>query len=304
MTGLPGTGFLGIDHPLILVRNLDDAIARFASIGFTMAPQSRHPWGTSTCIAIMERSLIELVSIYDEEKLDLLPAGDFRFGRFVQQHLAEREGISLTALNSDDAEGDATAVILRGVACQGTIAFGRDVIRHDGVPDRTSTTLKILASDDLPRLSHFICQQHRPDLIYVPKWSQHANGAQHYSQVTILAEEADQPRVRSRLAQLYGSSAIFDLDDGFGARTGRGSYVVTDRRGIEARYGTLPPDLAAGTEPCYVAIHIKVDDIARAKAVLSANGINHRALDGEIRLPDAGTFANVFVNFTASGAVV
>lgn len=298
------TGFLGIDHPLILVRDLDSAIARFSSIGFTMAPRSRHPWGTGTCIAIMERSLIELVSIDEEEKLDLLPAGDFRFGRFVQRHLAEREGISLTALNSDNANDDATAVILRGIPSQGTIDFGRDVIRHDGTPDRTSTTLKILASDDLPRLSHFICQQHRPDLIYVPQWSNHPNGAQHYSQVTVLASEEDQPRVRSRLTKLYGSSAIFTLADGFGVRTGLGSYVVTDRRGIEARYGVLPPALDAERQPCCVAIHVKVKDLARVEAVLSASGVTHRAVGGEIRLPDAAMFANVFVNFTATGAVV
>ena len=298
------SGFLGIDHPLILVRDLDSAIAKFASIGFIMAPRSRHPWGTSTCIAIMEHSLIELVSIYDEGLLDELPAGDFRFGRFIQKHLSEREGISLTALNSESAEADAALVMSRGVECQGTIDFGRDVKRPDGTPDRTSTTLMILASDDLPRLSNFICQQHRPDLIYVPKWSSHANGARSYSQITILAHTDDQPRIRTRLAGIYGRDALFDLADGFGAATGNGGYVVTDSRGIEARYGALPVELQDERQPCCVAIHIRVPDIERLPPILSASSIRYRLMDGEVRLSDAAEFGNVFVNFTATGKVV
>lgn len=298
------SGFLGIDHPLILVRDLDAAIARFTALGFTMAPQSRHPWGTSTCIAIMERSLIELVSIYDEALLDELPAGDFRFGRFVQKHLSEREGISLTALNSESAADAAAVVTGRGVECQGTIDFGRDVKRPDGTLDRTSTTLKILASNDLPRLSNFICQQHRPDLIYVPKWSSHANGARSYSQVTVLAHAADQPRVRSRLVGIYGREALFDLADGFGATTGNGSYVVTDLKGVERRYGAVPAELKRERQPCCVAIHVRVPDIERMPPILLASSIRHRLMDGEVRLADAAEFGNVFVNFTATGKVV
>lgn len=295
------TDFLGIDHPLIMVRDLDAAIERFQSLGFTMAPQSRHPWGTSTCIAIMNRSLIELVSIYDETLLDEFPAGDFRFGRYVQKQLIEREGISLLALHSTNAEADADAVISRGVECQGTIKFGRDVKRPDGTPDRTATTLKILATSDLPRLSNFICEQHRPDLIYVPKWSNHANGAMSYSQVTIMAATNDQQRVRDRLAGLYGEEAVFSLDDGFGVRTGNGSFVVTDRAGIERRYGDLPAELAEETEPACVAIHIRVPDVAQVADILTAASNEFRLVDGEVRLPDAKKFGNVFVNFSQTG---
>lgn len=294
------TDFLGIDHPLIMVRDLNAAIELFKTLGFAMAPQSRHPWGTSTCIAIMDRSLIELVSIYDESLLDEFPAGDFRFGRYVQKQLNEREGISLLALHSANAEKDAIDVISRGVECQGTIKFGRDVKRPDGTPDRTATTLKILATSDLPRLSNFICEQHRPDLIYVPEWSNHANGALSYNQVTIMASEGDQPRVRDRLVGLYGEEALFTLDDGFGARTGNGSFVVTDRAGVEKRYGDLPAELAAETEPSCVAIHIKVSDIARVVAILSASTHEFRLVDGEVRLIGAKKFGNVFVNFTQS----
>ncbi|MBT9369786.1 VOC family protein [Rhizobium sp. CSW-27] len=298
------TAFLGIDHPLIAVRDLDAAVARYRALGFTFAPQSRHPWGTSTCIAIMDRSLIELVSIYDETLLDSYAAGDFRFGRFVHTHLLEREGVALTALNSDAAEADAAEVVRRGIDCQGTIEFGRDVKRPDGTPDRTATTLKILASPDMPRLSNFICQQHRPDLIYVPQWSAHRNGAMAYSQLTIMADERDQAAVRQRLAGLYGEASLFALEDGFGARTGRGAYVVTDRPGIERRYGAPSLDLCRPSGPCCVAAHIQVPDLERVAAILAESAVPAIAAKDGIRLTDAAAYGNLFLAFSETGQPV
>lgn len=298
------TGFLGIDHPLIAVRDLDEAVMRYRALGFTFAPQSRHPWGTSTCIAIMDRSLIELVSIYDETLLDSYAAGNFRFGRFVHDHLRKREGIALTALNSDAAEADAEQVARRGIECQGTIEFGRDVKRVDGTPDRTATTLKILASDAMPRLSNFICQQHRPDLIYVPQWSTHRNGAICYSQLTIMADEEHQPAVRQRLAGLYGEASLFALEDGFGARSGRGAYVVTNRAGIERRYGALPVDMNQSDGPCCIAVHIKVPDINRVAAILEESAVQAVINEDSIRLTDAAIYGNVFLAFSGTGKPV
>lgn len=290
--------FLGIDHPLIAVRDLDLTIARFSALGFTMAPKSRHPWGTSTCISIMQQSLIEIVSIYDKSLLDELPAGDFHFGRHVYHYLQEHEGIALTALYSEDAENDAAKVAAQGIICQGTICFGRDVVLPDGTPDRTATTLKILYDADLPRLSNFICQQHRPDLIYVPKWSNHANGASSYAQLTIMAKQADQPRVKARLTGLYGEQSLQSLADGFAVKTGNGWYVVTDRAGIEKRYGVLPDGLQEETQPTCVAIHIKVPHLDPVTAILKMNNISYTKSYHLLQLNEAGHYGNVFVNFS------
>lgn len=292
------SNFLGIDHPLITVRDLDLAISRFSALGFTMAPKSRHPWGTSTCISIMQQSLIEIVSIYDEALLDELPAGDFHFGRHVHHYLQEREGIALTALYSDDAENDAAKIAAQGITCQGTIRFGRDVILPDGTPDRTATTLKILYDPDLPRLSNFICQQHRPDLIYVPKWSNHTNGSSSYAQLTIMAELADQPRVQARLTGLYGEQSLQSLADGFAVKTGNGWYVVTDHAGIEKRYGALPEALTQEMQPACVAIHIKVPDLKNIAALLEKHEVRYSGAYNLLSLSEANLYGNVFINFT------
>jgi len=262
-----------------------------------MTPVGKHPWGTSTALAMFDRCLIELMSVYDEKLIDLSPAGDFRFGRTIRDHLAEREGISLLALNSDNAGEDAAIVAVRGIASQGTIEFGRDVVLPDGKADRTATTLKILYDPELPRLSNFICQQHRPDLIYVPKWLEHANGTQGICQVTIMADLADQPRVKQRLAGLYGSEALFSRTSGFGARTGNGIFVVADRETVIAAYGALPSALDKETQPCCVAIHVRAPDADRLIPFLEAAGAAFVRDANSVRLTQPGHYGNVFLAF-------
>lgn len=292
-------GFLGIDHPLIVVRDIATMRERYAALGFTMTPIGKHPWGTSTSLAMFDRCLLELMSIYDESLIDLSPAGDFRFGRLIRDHLAEREGISMQALNSDDAIGDAAIVTGRGIACQGTIEFGRDVVLPDGRHDRTATTLKILHDPAFPRLTNFICQQHRPDLIYVPKWMEHPNGTTGICQVSILAPADVQPHVHARHAGLYGSDAITGIDGGFVTRTGNGVYLVGNAAVIEREYGSLPPALAAAAPPFCLSIHVRAPDLGKVRPFLEASGTTFRTAPGKFFVEPAADFGNIFLVFDA-----
>jgi len=97
------TKSFGIDHPLIAVHDMPLVRSRFASIGFNMTPPGKHPWGTSTSLAIFNGCLLEIMGIYDASLVDVKPAGDFKFGRHVYEHLCEREGVALTALHSVDS---------------------------------------------------------------------------------------------------------------------------------------------------------------------------------------------------------
>jgi len=293
------TAFLGIDHPLIVSRDINKAVERYKTLGFTVTPVTKHPWGTSTAVAMFEGCILELMGVYDESLVDVKAVGDFRFGRVVRDHLAEREGISLCALHSEDAEQDAAAVMKRGIACQGTIEFGRDVVLPDGRHDRTKTTLKIFHDSSLSRLSNFACQQHRPDLVSVPAWLSHPNKAYGISQVTILAEAPDHERVRRRLAGLYGGEAMFEFSDGFGAKTGNGRFIVLDRIGAERRYGDIPAEMLAASEPCYIAIDVRVPSIQTVLPFVIGAGMPHVRTEETLLLIDARYYGNVFLTFVS-----
>jgi hypothetical protein len=84
----------------------------------------------------------------------------------------------------------------RGIRCNGTIEFGRQVKLADGRAERTRKTLKILYDPGLERLSNFIVHRHRSDLSVHPEWLVHPNGALGIHQVTIMAGNGDWPQVQ------------------------------------------------------------------------------------------------------------
>ncbi|HEY9040421.1 MAG TPA: VOC family protein [Roseovarius sp.] len=288
---------LGLDHPLVCVHDLDAARATYLSLGFAMKPPGMHPWGTSTALVIFRRQLLELVSIGDASLLDGYPAGNFRFGRHIQTHLAQREGVPLSALCSEDADRDAAVLIARGAHCDGRIDFGRDMVRSDGTLDRTATTLQIFTRPGLERLAMFACQQHRRDLIEFPEWMNHPNGATGFASATILAAKRDQPKVRDWLAVLHGFDAVQDTDWGFAVDTGRGLWRVADRDGAAALFGPVPEDLAPDGAPLVVSLDIETRDMALLKPYLAIGQFAHHRIGDTLVLTDVGRLGGILLTF-------
>lgn len=102
------------------------------------------------------------------------------------------------------------------------------------------------------RLSFFLCQQHRPELIYVPEWLQHPNSVSGIAGVTILAEAEVHGALRAKFTGLYGE--VQQILGGFKVPTANGSISVQTLDAIEAEFGTLPTSVAEGASPSIVAM--------------------------------------------------
>lgn len=285
----------GIDHPLIAVNDIQELRRRLLSIGFNMTAIGKHPWGTSTSLAMFNGCLLEIMGIYDHSLLDEMPAGDFRFGRHVYDHLQNREGVALTALHSTDSARDAARAADAGFLAQGQLEFGRDVVLPDGRHDRTKTTLTLMPDPDWPRLSFFLCQQHRPELIYVPAWLEHPNSAYGIAGITIFAEASDQPALSSKLSALYGPAR--SVPEGSVFPTANGDIHLLSQSAIEAAYGPLPRDIAASGEPCIVAMDVKYSDVVALETWLKKGGVQYTLRDGAVILANPHLTGNTFFKF-------
>lgn len=248
----------GIDHPLLATHDIEGLRDRLISLGFNMTAIGRHPWGTSTSLAMFDGCLLEIMGIYDETLIDEVPAGEFRFGRHVFEHLQQREGVALSALHSTDSVKDAATAQDAGFTVAGHLEFGRNVTLPDGSADRTKTTLALMPDLDFPRLSFFLCQQHRPELIYVPEWLEHPNTASGIKGVTILANVAEQETLKTKLRGLYGD--VSPLSGGFSVHTANGQISVQTLDAIEAEFGTLPSDITDSKTPSIVAMDLCYHD--------------------------------------------
>jgi catechol 2,3-dioxygenase-like lactoylglutathione lyase family enzyme len=283
----------GIDHPLVLVRDIAAARAFYTHLGFTLTPVGLHPWGTSTSLAVMHRSALELMGIYDETLIDELGAGDFRFGRHMRDALAEREGLALVALHSRDSVADAAALAARGVASQGHIDFRRRVKPPGRDWDEAVVSLEIFFDPALPRVSHFIAQQHKPELLWVPEWMRHPNGARAVAAVTYIAEDPA-PLLR-RLGAMFDAPAARGA--GWEIATGQGLFRVLQPDRWQAAFADTPRPAVTPGEPAGVAIDIEIGDLAALRVLLQNAGIETCETPGGLAVRDVPACGNTVIRF-------
>jgi catechol 2,3-dioxygenase-like lactoylglutathione lyase family enzyme len=149
---------LGLDHVIILVRDLDDADARLTSLGFRPTPRGLHSphMGTANATVVLENgTYLEVLGV-----LEATPAN--ADSRAV---LAEREGPFGLALKTDDAHGAAEAFEAAQIAAGGALAFVRPVAFPNGTQDACFTVARIRA-DATPGASLFVCQHHTPEIVW------------------------------------------------------------------------------------------------------------------------------------------
>lgn len=286
----------GIDHPLIAINDINATRERFITMGFNMTPIGKHPWGTNNTLAMFDACLIELIGVYDKTLLDEKPAGDFHFGRHVYDHLQIREGVALSALHSTAIENDIALAQRSGMQLSGSLEFGRDVILPDGSADRTKTSLALLPNNKHPRLSFFLCQQHKPELIYVPEWLTHPNTVYGYNGITIRAALDQQPSIEKQLIALYGESEA--IEQGFRVQTANGTISVQSQHAIEAEYCALPAAVSQDPTPAIVAMDFKCRDLSVLVQYLRSSELQYETDGDSITLNDAQKTGNTIFRFT------
>lgn len=288
-----GNGPLGLEHPLVCSRDLDGLAARYRALGFAPTPKGLHPWGTGTQLVMFRDNFIELMGIEDRSKIDVVAgAGEasdgFRFGRFIADFLDWREGIAMVALHSKDARADLIAVEARSVPSTGLIDFRRAVRLPDGRTGEAVVTLGMLIDAGQPQLSHFICHQHRPELVWVPDWLVHPNGAEVITRITYAAAEPE--AVRPRFAGIWGTQAIAAEPGGFRVTTAGGEFLVLDHSTCRARFAEMAMPDGWDDAPCAIAIRVRVAERARVLAHLVGKPVAVSAKDGTVLVgpPHAG----------------
>lgn len=285
----------GIDHPLIAVHDMALARSRLASIGFNMTTVGKHPWGTSTSLAIFNDCLLEVVSIYDAALIDEKAAGEFKFGRHVHEHLLEREGVALSALHSTDSIQDAEKAQCAGWSLSGHLEFGRDVVLPDGTSDRTKTSLALLPNSAFPRLSFFLCQQHRRDLVEVSEWMTHANGAYGICGITIKTSHDELKALQNYLEAVYGNAS--STAHGFTMQTPNGYIKVLLDSDISTELGALPKAVMDDKQASIIAMEFLVKDIQITAELVKKSKLPYTHTDSGLLLNDASLLGNTFFQF-------
>ena len=287
-------GPLGLEHPLVVATSIEDLAERYRKLGFAPTRRGFHPWGTATQLVLFPDNFIELMGIADPDLLDEPSETGFRFGRFIARQLERREGVAMVALYSDDAQADAAAITGRGLEPDGLVSFRRAVTLPNGTKDEAVVSLAMLMDEERPRLSYFLCQQHRPEFVWVPEWMDHPNGAEAITRITYAVGEP--LAVWSRYARIWGEDALTELDTGFSVATAGGELLVLDRMSIENRYRQISLPHGWREEPCAVAITIRVRSLMALHLNMATNGVPYLMRDDGLFIAPAQA-GNVILEF-------
>jgi catechol 2,3-dioxygenase-like lactoylglutathione lyase family enzyme len=180
----------GIDHLVIVVPELDAAIASYSGLEFTVVPGGRHPIGThNALIAFEDGSYLELIAFFE-------PNTQHRWFQRLQQG----GGLIDFCLQTDDLAADAGAFRAAGVALADPRPLSR--VRPDGytlrwvlsIPDAHGGVAPFLIEDETPRNER------------VPRATAHANGVTGIRLVTVAV--SDVPAARQWYERVPGAKVM------------------------------------------------------------------------------------------------
>lgn len=254
---------LGLDHLVVLVRDLDAAAAAWRRLGFTLSPRGEHSahMKTANHTIMFGPNYLELMALTGESPTNV------RWRRT----LAAREGLAGAALGLGDA--DRAAAALGGLAVR---RFGRPVAMPDGTSIEARFAVFDIADDATPDLRLFACQHLVREATWAPGLTDHANRAQAIRRVEIADPDPD--ATAAALAKRFGATAA-KLDDAVRVGAGEAAFEVMTPAAFRARHGAAPP---AGP----AAIVLRVSD--RDAALRALVGGAHRVVGDGIETSISG----------------
>ena len=270
---------LGIDHPVIGVRDMKEARATYERLGFTVPPRGSHiEWGTGNWCIMFPHNYLELRGIIDPS----------RYTHNLDEFLAQREGLMGIAFGTNDAHSAYLALEDLDLHLVEPGLLTRNFELPDGNV-KPRFRIVFIPEDELPGLMAPLLIEHlSPELIRLPEFLKHPNTTRGILSVTTVVGELD--RSRSAYARFFGEDALREEDEILRVDAGRASFInVVTPTGLARLHGGLKLDPAPEL-PYLAAAVLEVDDLSRTRALLNENEVEIGPSEpGVVRVPQDQT---------------
>jgi hypothetical protein len=268
---------IGIDHAVVMVKDLDQAAANYKRLGFTVSPRGTHSahMGSGNYTIMFDPDYMELLGVLTPTEHNA-PARAFleRSG----------EGIERVAFTAVDSAEGAEEIRSRGYPPVGPTDFERPVTMPNGtISSAKIRTFQWPTAEAPGGVRIFACQHKTRETVWIPELMQHANGAKRLKQVVIVSPEP--ARDAAHLSKMIDRDLRNEADGAVAVPSGgdRADFVFLTRDQLGKRY---PGVSMAGLPERGGAGLVIAADLAAAEKALGAVGV--RSAGGIVVPPAAG----------------
>ncbi len=271
----------GIDHVVILTRDLDRAQDTYARLGFSLTPRGYHTLGSQNHCVMFGRDYIELLAVpYPNPALQSFT--DF---------LARGEGLAAVAFATSNVDAAYAELGAAGIVVSAPLDFSRPVPTAEGARD-AAFRIAHLPDAMTPGCHAFLCQHFTRELVWRPEFQSHALGATGLAAIAIVVE--DPVAAAGRYAKLLDSNPL-PIAEGRLVATGSVPIALVARGKLGRRLQGV--ELPARPRPLVAALYIRVADRGAAAATLRRGGFEPVALRDGAYAVDAAQALGVTLVF-------
>ncbi|MBO0661035.1 VOC family protein [Jiella sp. MQZ9-1] len=275
-----------LDHVVLPFASPAHARTTFETLGFTVAPDAVHPFGTgNTCVFLADGTYLEPLVIADPVAYrNAKVAGN----RFVLCDAAFRPGrrlpaISALGLRSSDAVADREALAAAGLADDQLVDFSRDFTTDGGEASILSFRLAFAHTGIDRDLTLFVCEPRHGSAPDRTLLTRHANGAIGLKRlvlsdaarpaVTSVRQALERPTVEKAEDRIDPAADLANVGLEFHA-----APALADRFGIA-------PAPSADRAAMALGLIFATPDLTRLRACLDRGAVSVHEMVGRLVVP-------------------
>ncbi|MCP3471543.1 VOC family protein [Bradyrhizobium sp. CCGUVB1N3] len=253
---------IGIDHAVVMVKDLDKAAENYKRLGFTVSPRGTHSahMGSGNYTIMFDPDYMELLGVLAPTEHNA-PARAF---------LEKRgEGIERIAFTAVDSTAGAEEIRAHGLTPVGPVDFERPVTLPNGTVSAAKFRVFQWPVAEAPGgVRIFACQHKTRETVWIPELMTHANSAKRLKQVLIASPEP--AKDAAHLSRLIDREAKVEADGAVTVPSGgdRGDFVFLTLDQLGKRYAGV--SLAGLAERGGAALVLVSGDLAATEKALGA----------------------------------
>lgn len=271
-----------VDHLVLPVRDLAEARRQYERLGFAVANEAHHPFGTANALIFLaDGTYLEPIAVTDSGAAATARRGGNSLVERVARFLKSRgEGMALAALKSVDAGADRSQFEKAGFATGDVLTFRRMAAMPDGGEAEVGFRLAFAADPAAPQAGFFVCQHLAAETMWRAARTDHPNGARGLARVAMVAKSPADFHIY--ISAVTGQRELRVTSFQVEAQLGTAMLSIFTPAGFRAHYGLGAPDPGKGL--LFAGFEVAVTDLAAAERFAGRAAVR---MAGRVSVPPA-----------------